>query len=111
MPEVKEVIASLRRMSTYYKSMMAVGSQEDIEIYTSHREVVNKAIELLGEQQNQITMMKMIYGDFGTVVGELVRCKDCKHKEESVSPYGMVWCSRLHCGCCDDWYCADGERK
>ena len=42
---------------------------------------------------------------------ELVRCKDCKHKEESVSPSWEAWCNRLHCGCDLDWFCADGEKK
>ena len=108
MPDIKEVIASLRRMSTYYKSMMAVGSQEDMEIYTRHREIVNMAIELLGQQQNQITMMKMIYGDPGTVVGELVRCKDCKHYGNA---YNHWYCNRLERLAAENWYCADGERK
>ena len=42
---------------------------------------------------------------------ELVRCKNCKHKEESVSPSWEAWCNRLHCGCDLNWYCADGERR
>ena len=42
---------------------------------------------------------------------QVVRCKDCKHKEESVSPSWEAWCNRLHCGCDLDWFCADGERK
>ena len=41
----------------------------------------------------------------------VVRCKDCKHKEESVSPSWEAWCNRLHCGCDLAWFCADGERK
>ena len=41
----------------------------------------------------------------------VVRCKDCKHKEESVSPSWEAWCNRLHCGCDLDWFCADGERS
>ena len=41
----------------------------------------------------------------------VVRCKYCKHKEESVSPSWEAWCNRLHCGCDLDWFCADGERK
>ena len=41
----------------------------------------------------------------------VVRCKDCKHKEESVSPSWEAWCNRLHCGCDLDWFCADGEQK
>ena len=42
---------------------------------------------------------------------QIVRCKDCKHKEESVSPSWEAWCNRLHCVCDLDWFCADGERK
>ena len=42
---------------------------------------------------------------------ELIRCKDCKHKEESVSPYWEAWCNRLHCGCDLNWFCADGEKR
>ena len=41
----------------------------------------------------------------------LVLCKDCKYKEESVSPYWEAWCNRLHCGCDFNWFCADGERR
>ena len=41
----------------------------------------------------------------------VVRCRDCKHKEESVSPSWEAWCNRLHCGCDLDWFCADGERR
>lgn len=40
----------------------------------------------------------------------VVRCRDCKHKEESVSPSWEAWCCRLHCGCDLDWFCADGEK-
>ena len=39
----------------------------------------------------------------------VIRCKNCKHKEESVSPSWEAWCNRLHCGCDLDWFCADGE--
>lgn len=41
----------------------------------------------------------------------LVLCKDCRHKEESVSPSWEAWCNRLHCGCDYDWFCADGEER
>lgn len=41
----------------------------------------------------------------------LIRCKDCKHKEESVSPSWEAWCNRLHCGCDLDWFCADGVKR
>ena len=34
-------------------------------------------------------------------VGELIRCKECKHREEYP-------CKVYHD---DDWFCADGERE
>jgi hypothetical protein len=58
-----------------------------------YQHILNDALALLKEQE------------------ALVRCKDCKHKEESVSPSWEAWCNRLHCGCDLNWYCADGERK
>lgn len=40
-------------------------------------------------------------------VGELVRCKDCKKRYKRSCGYfyadGRIMC--------DDWFCADGERK
>jgi len=41
-------------------------------------------------------------------VGELVRCKDCKHYnvKSLYCEYDLIWENRS-----PDWYCADGERK
>lgn len=50
-------------------------------------------------------------------VGELVRCKDCKHRTRRVCNNLEFWeCNHLRyeiakCGVTDDWFCADGERK
>lgn len=41
--------------------------------------------------------------------GEIVRCKDCKHREEYECNNIMLGGTK--CGVTDDWYCADGERK
>ena len=42
---------------------------------------------------------------------ELVRCKDCKHGEQSVLPNRHLWC-RIHEFYREpDWFCADGERQ
>jgi len=67
------------------------------------------ALALLKEQGAQ----KFFVDESGkiTPLPVVVRCKDCKHKEESVSPSWEAWCNRLHCGCDFDWFCADGERK
>lgn len=42
---------------------------------------------------------------------ELVRCKDCKFKQDSSVAGRTWWCNRLEKHCDDDWFCADGERK
>ena len=42
---------------------------------------------------------------------EIVRCKDCKHRNEANSPYWEIWCERNDHGVDGDWFCADGERK
>ena len=41
----------------------------------------------------------------------LVRCKDCKHRNEANSPYWEIWCERNDRGVDRDWFCADGQRK
>lgn len=81
MPDKKEIVLQ--------KCKNAIDYGEPIMDYSFYYEV----IALLKEQD------------------AIVRCKDCKHKEESVSPSWEAWCNRLHCGCDNDWYCADGERK
>ena len=47
------------------------------------------------------------------VVGELVRCKDCRHLKQEFQWNGMPYktCEFHVNGYPDDWYCADGERK
>lgn len=41
--------------------------------------------------------------------GELIRCKDCKHREEYECNNIMLGGTR--CGVTDDWFCADGEKR
>lgn len=49
--------------------------------------------------------------------GELVRCKDCKHRTKRVcDKIEFYECDHIgyqqtKCGVTDDWFCADGERK
>ena len=44
-------------------------------------------------------------------VGELIRCKDCKHRDPEDHKcdcgHDIIWQMPRP----DDWYCADGERK
>ena len=71
------------------------------------------ALELLKEQEEKLAMMRMIYGTDARVVGEIVRCNDCKHycyyglSHETVSE-----CTIGHEENPDEnWFCADGERS
>ena len=69
-------------------------------------ELATDALELLKEQHNEITMMKMVYGDYGKIVGELVRCKDCVHRNTG------NWCNaHMEHYKDENWFCADGVAK
>ena len=50
-------------------------------------------------------------GDFIEIVGDLVRCKDCKHYngEDRDICCPLADYAQFKCGA--DWFCADGERK
>ena len=42
---------------------------------------------------------------------EIVRCKDCKHKEKDGISEGFHYCNVNGLQVTDDWFCADGKRK
>lgn len=42
---------------------------------------------------------------------ELVRCKDCRFKWETDSPFWDYWCGRQERNVDREWFCADGERR
>lgn len=77
--------------------------------------LLNDLNALLKEQQKQIEQMNFIYGFIygGQVkeITELVRCKDCRHRdpEDHKCDHGhdILWELPRP----DDWFCADGERK
>ena len=43
----------------------------------------------------------------------VVRCKDCVHYNTTGCSVGFGWCEDavVNTGVCDDFYCADGERR
>ena len=82
-----------KRMFTHMINMMEQHDTMTISCGDPLMELLKDVRELLKEQT------------------EIVLCKDCKHKEESISPSWEAWCNRLHCGCDLDWFCADGERR
>lgn len=65
--------------------------------------------------KEQEVIVKHVLCTDGTIntmlMGELVRCKDCKHRDPEDRKcdcgHDIMW--QLPRG--DDWYCADGERK
>ena len=50
--------------------------------------------------------------------GELIRCKDCKHRPTYPEAYGAeidgkwcYWCELHRAWEPDDWFCVDGKRR
>ncbi len=42
---------------------------------------------------------------------QVIRCKNCKHSDESPLPYEDLWCNVHEIYCTSAWFCADGERR
>ena len=113
MVDIESTITHIQIIKTWAE----FARERDLQFFTAkHLEDIAKwsddAIELLKEHQKTRLEIahEMVSGSILMYQGkELIRCKDCKHKEESVSPSWEAWCNRLHCGCDLDWFCADGE--
>jgi len=88
-------------------------AEDDWRLFHSDSEVQNIAKAVLALLKEQETASLYKCPNCGTWVSakNVVRCKDCIYKEGHPSPYWKYWCNRLKCGCDDDWYCADGEKK
>ena len=73
-------------------------------------------------------MKEYIYEEHGVrivTVGELIRCKDCRHRPTEIEEDGETYIefpedSRCPCRCedhyynwmpADDWFCGNGERE
>lgn len=101
MTNIENVIESLEMCYTY--------SNIDGENTIVPQELVLKIVAMLKKQGEQLAMMRMIYGTDAKVVGEIVRCKDCKWYSEK------GFCKHPNGGAGNirpaDWFCADGKRK
>ena len=103
--DAKVVLEELEMLKKFCEDNISEAINVSVcRVFEGCRVAVNDAIKIIEEQGERIAIMT-------ESKPELVRCKDCKHKEESVSPSWEAWCNRLHCGCDLDWFCADGERK
>ena len=101
-----------KRMFTQLINIMKQHSTMTISCGEPVMDLLEDVRKLIDDQQEQIAMMKFAYGDQGEIVGELVRCKDCKHSDKTDCAEGFVWCNRNgegH-GTTEDWFCADGEK-
>ena len=103
------------------------GKQEEPDDAPSqHRMAVNNALKALERVNDDleksiaynvallanIEEQKMIYGDQGRVVGELVRCKNCKHCFQDGDNVKFNVCDLgVNYAQADDWFCADGEKR
>lgn len=105
MPDRENIIRRLERM------------KEDAYVSAVFRDVIDDALAMLKEQEEKLAMMRMIYGTDAKVVGEVVRCKDCKHSHctydgmtkfcDLIKDENDMMIELYRPG---DWYCADGER-
>ena len=58
-----------------------------------------------------VSACEAIYEAPTTDAVPIVRCKDCKHGEESLLPHLDLWCNIHEIYCISEWFCADGERR
>lgn len=97
--------------------------EEPDDAPSQHRMAVNRALHDLEETNKELEKVRaynavllavaeeqrMIYGDQGRIVGELVRCKDCKwHSEKGFCKHPNGGAGNIRPA---DWFCADGERR
>ena len=126
MPDVKTTINALRYTLRMFEShsLITVSCndfftdmlKDTLDVIEDQSRTINRLneshktlIEQYKELNKKYFEMTMIYGTDAKVVGEIVRCKDCKH-------HGTMDCPMCEEGNCifhtaDNWYCADGERR
>ena len=84
--------------------------KDAIELLKEQYNDLEKAVECLSGLQAQITFLQGVCGYHGTVVRELVRCKDCKYykpENQAASCCKVLRDENAN----ENWFCADGERK
>ena len=81
-------------------------------------QIMKDALELLKDQQNVISGLKVINDGLCEAVTEqkqIVRCNDCKHGQNEEWDNGECVDKTVYCDGYGihkpDWFCADGKRK
>ena len=91
------------------------------EVIGCMEELLKDALKLLKEQEKELLefigavakltaeneMLKMIYGNPGEIVGELVRCKDCKYYDS----FSQECRNGIDGIMTPNFYCGNAERK
>ena len=92
-PDREKVVERLRRVSYYFKSLLAVGWQGDADTYREHRESVNMAIALLKEQEPE-KVLSMEHDPLDPGYYDLIgNCPGCNAHIEQLT-------NRHYCGYC-----------
>ena len=92
--------------------------KEQEAAYQGAKELLRQKTVLFEDAIRRLKEYEMIYGGDVKVVGEIVRCKDCKYAHlthdgdckycDKITDDDGIPIERYHPG---DWFCADGERK
>ena len=110
---------------------MEMSYQSPIDIIISKMNMqmdgeIFKAVQNVGVNVDRDELLKALQYDRGQYQkgytdrdSEIVRCKDCKHKVDTVDDYDYE--SKCPCYCSgdpfyswvpdDDWFCADGKKR
>ncbi len=112
MPDREKVIQGLQELIDHLFHEYNVCYNGDEEDCYNRFLQANNAMNLLKEQGENIATMRMVYGSDVNVVGEIVRCKDCKYWNNEVEQAKTtVWLPCREMSTFKNWYCADGERR
>lgn len=83
----------------------------------SYENEICKAVQNVSVNVDKNELLKALQYDRGQYQkgyadrdSEIIRCKGCKYREKSDSPFWEAWCNMLNRYCDLDWFCADGKR-
>lgn len=85
---------------------------------TKIEEEVYSAVQRIGIDVDKNELLKALQYDRGQYQkgyedrdSEIIRCRDCKHKEKDGISEGFHYCNINGLQVTDEWFCADAERQ
>lgn len=97
----EKVVEGLKKVWNAFNAM-------EHELYADY---VFDALELLNKDRLEIASEVAKESILMYQGKQIVRCKECKHRDEATSPYWEFWCKRNDRSVDGEWFCADGEVK